>query len=200
MQEGPVLLEFHLESSLSVYSSSIVGTLKQIPYVPWLQVSSAVLKILALNQPMAWVTFIWHNYRHISIHGKGMTLHRTCCSISKSTYMGMVQVYKLYKETAKGLSTHNLRETSQVLCSPCQTPCDIQSWSSLHDNLSFPECPGDPWETSIPRMIVGTWETNGIEGFCSTANSEFKPPSCIKTTEEWKIIQPQTVNALPRTI
>lgn len=40
------------------------------------------------------------------------------------------------------------------------------------------ECPGDPWETSIPRMMVGTLETIGIEGECSTANNEFNPPSC----------------------
>lgn len=26
------------------------------------------------------------------------------------------------------------------------------------------ECPGDPWETSIPKIIVGTLDTRGIAG------------------------------------
>ena len=37
--------------------------------------------------------------------------------------------------------------------------------------------PGDPCETSIPRIIVGTFETIGMDGECSTANKEFSPPS-----------------------
>ena len=39
------------------------------------------------------------------------------------------------------------------------------------------ECPGDPWDTSIPRMIVGTFDISGIEGLCSTTNIELRPPS-----------------------
>lgn len=42
------------------------------------------------------------------------------------------------------------------------------------------ECPGEPCDTSIPSMIVGTLETTGIEGVCSTDNIEFNPPSCNK--------------------
>ena len=40
------------------------------------------------------------------------------------------------------------------------------------------DCPGEPCDTSMPRMIVGTFETIGIEGVCSIANIEFSPPSC----------------------
>lgn len=42
------------------------------------------------------------------------------------------------------------------------------------------DCPGEPWDTSIPRIMVGPFETIGIEGECSTASIEFNPPSCIK--------------------
>lgn len=38
--------------------------------------------------------------------------------------------------------------------------------------------PGDPWDTSIPIIMVGTLDTIGMEGECSTVSIEFKPPSC----------------------
>lgn len=46
------------------------------------------------------------------------------------------------------------------------------------------DCPGDPCDTSIPRIMVGALETTGMEGECSTARIEFNPPSCkiIKST------------------
>lgn len=37
--------------------------------------------------------------------------------------------------------------------------------------------PGEPWDTSIPTMIVGTCVTFGIAGERSMANNEFNPPS-----------------------
>jgi len=40
------------------------------------------------------------------------------------------------------------------------------------------DCPGDPCETSIPRMMVGTLETTVKAGVRSTLNSELSPPSC----------------------
>lgn len=40
------------------------------------------------------------------------------------------------------------------------------------------DCPGDPCETSIPRMMVGTLEMTVKAGVLSTLNMEFKPPSC----------------------
>jgi len=39
-------------------------------------------------------------------------------------------------------------------------------------------CPGEPWDTSIPRMRVGALETIGRDGELSTPNKEFNPPSC----------------------
>lgn len=42
------------------------------------------------------------------------------------------------------------------------------------------ECPEEPCDTSIPKIIVGTFETKGRFFDCSIANKEFKPPSCIK--------------------
>lgn len=44
--------------------------------------------------------------------------------------------------------------------------------------------PGDPWETSIPMMIVGTFETIGIEGECSTVKREFMPPIYQKNKDQ----------------
>ena len=38
--------------------------------------------------------------------------------------------------------------------------------------------PGEPCNMSIPIIMVGTLDTKGIEGECSTANNEFNPPSC----------------------
>lgn len=40
------------------------------------------------------------------------------------------------------------------------------------------DCPGDPCETSIPRMMVGTLEMTVKAGVRSTLNTEFRPPSC----------------------
>jgi len=37
--------------------------------------------------------------------------------------------------------------------------------------------PGEPCDTSIPNIIVGTFETKGMFRDCSIANKEFKPPS-----------------------
>lgn len=44
------------------------------------------------------------------------------------------------------------------------------------------DCPGEPWDTSIPRISVGTFDTRGNEGACSTANIEFNPPSCMEVS------------------
>lgn len=38
--------------------------------------------------------------------------------------------------------------------------------------------PGEPCDTSIPRIMVGTLDIMGMERETSTANIEFKPPSC----------------------
>lgn len=40
------------------------------------------------------------------------------------------------------------------------------------------DCPGEPCETSMPRIIVGAFETMGMEGVISIANIELSPPSC----------------------
>jgi hypothetical protein len=40
------------------------------------------------------------------------------------------------------------------------------------------DCPGDPCETSIPRIMVGTLEITVNAGVRSTLNIEFRPPSC----------------------
>lgn len=40
------------------------------------------------------------------------------------------------------------------------------------------DCPGDPCETSIPRMMVGTLEMTVKAGVRSTLNMELRPPSC----------------------
>lgn len=39
------------------------------------------------------------------------------------------------------------------------------------------DCPGDPCDTSIPKIMVGVFETIGIEGENSVDNIEFRPPS-----------------------
>ena len=39
------------------------------------------------------------------------------------------------------------------------------------------DCPGDPCETSIPRMMVGTLEITVKAGVRSTLNMELRPPS-----------------------
>lgn len=39
------------------------------------------------------------------------------------------------------------------------------------------DMPGEPCDTSIPRMMVEALETTGIEGDLSTVNIEFNPPS-----------------------
>ena len=44
-----------------------------------------------------------------------------------------------------------------------------------------PDCPGEPWDTSIPKIIVGTLDIRGIAGDDSTWSIEFKPPSCLKS-------------------
>lgn len=38
------------------------------------------------------------------------------------------------------------------------------------------DIPGEPWETSIPRIMVGVLETTGMEGDLSIAKREFSPP------------------------
>lgn len=37
--------------------------------------------------------------------------------------------------------------------------------------------PGDPWETSIPKINVGVSFIRGMREDCSNANKEFIPPS-----------------------
>lgn len=39
--------------------------------------------------------------------------------------------------------------------------------------------PGDPWETSIPKIIVGVSLIKGRCPECSIASKEFIPPSCV---------------------
>lgn len=39
------------------------------------------------------------------------------------------------------------------------------------------DCPGEPWDTSIPRIRVGIFETTGIVGCNSPASIELTPPS-----------------------
>ena len=60
------------------------------------------------------------------------------------------------------------------------------------------DCPGEPCDTSMPRMIVGTFETTGIEGVCSIANIEFSPPSCEQIMIEMLagLIKKETINLL----
>ena len=53
---------------------------------------------------------------------------------------------------------------------------EIKQVTAAIDGIS--DCPGEPCETSIPRIIVGTFETIGMDGECSTANKELSPPSC----------------------
>lgn len=38
--------------------------------------------------------------------------------------------------------------------------------------------PGEPCETSIPKIIVGAVETRGIIWEYSACSTEFNPPSC----------------------
>jgi hypothetical protein len=45
--------------------------------------------------------------------------------------------------------------------------------------------PGEPCDTSIPNIIVGTFETNGMFRDCSMANKEFKPPSYPDMEKIW---------------
>lgn len=47
--------------------------------------------------------------------------------------------------------------------------------------------PGEPWETSMPKIRVGALDTIGMDGKCSTPNREFIPPSYkgIKTFNCW---------------
>jgi hypothetical protein len=40
-----------------------------------------------------------------------------------------------------------------------------------------PDCPGEPWDTSIPKIIVGTLDIRGIAGDDSTWRIEFNPPN-----------------------
>lgn len=40
--------------------------------------------------------------------------------------------------------------------------------------------PGDPCETSMPRINVGLLETKGMEFEGSIVRKEFIPPSCMK--------------------
>lgn len=40
------------------------------------------------------------------------------------------------------------------------------------------DIPGEPCETSMPRIKVGNLDTIGSEGEISLANTEFNPPSC----------------------
>lgn len=42
------------------------------------------------------------------------------------------------------------------------------------------DCPGEPCDTSIPKISVGTLEIKGIECARSTTSKEFIPPSCYK--------------------
>jgi len=39
------------------------------------------------------------------------------------------------------------------------------------------DCPGEPWETSMPKMRVGTFDTIGMDRECSLPNREFIPPN-----------------------
>lgn len=69
------------------------------------------------------------------------------------------------------------------------------------------DCPGEPWETSIPSIRVGTLDTMGMEGECSSDRKEFKPPSCKKiwvdAKASWCLLQNEsyyfTINWLVRT-
>jgi len=54
---------------------------------------------------------------------------------------------------------------------------DQLSFTAAIEGISV--CPGEPCDTSMPRMRVGALETMGREGECSTPNNEFNPPSCI---------------------
>jgi len=49
------------------------------------------------------------------------------------------------------------------------------------------ECPGEPWDTSIPKIIVGTLDTRGIAGDVSIWSNEFMPPNCLKREKISKI-------------
>jgi hypothetical protein len=50
------------------------------------------------------------------------------------------------------------------------------------------ECPGEPCDTSIPKIIVGTLDTRGIAGDVSIWSNEFMPPSCLKMEKNIKNI------------
>ena len=41
--------------------------------------------------------------------------------------------------------------------------------------------PGEPWDTSIPRIKVGIVEIKWMDGQYPIVNKEFKPPSCRET-------------------
>lgn len=45
------------------------------------------------------------------------------------------------------------------------------------------DCPGEPCDTSIPRIRVGALETTGRAGDFSTANNAFNPPSCKRIND-----------------
>lgn len=70
------------------------------------------------------------------------------------------------------------QETSSYLeNNPRYSQCKMSQYvTAAIDGIS--DCPGEPCDTSIPRIIVGNLDTKGIEGECSTARTEFKPPSC----------------------
>lgn len=56
--------------------------------------------------------------------------------------------------------------------------------------------PGEPCETSIPRIIVGTLDTKGIEGVCSITNIEFNPPSWKRIDRMWEVIYSKDIEVI----
>ena len=61
-----------------------------------------------------------------------------------------------------------------------QPSCQKQMRKELYPTAAMEgmsDWPGEPCDTSIPNIIVGTFETNGMFRDCSMANKEFKPPS-----------------------
>ena len=60
-----------------------------------------------------------------------------------------------------------------------------RTFSAIHDQVDITaaidgmsDCPGEPCDTSIPRIRVGLLDTTGIIVERSTAKNEFNPPSC----------------------
>lgn len=79
---------------------------------------------------------------------------------------------------AKSIATFS---KMSITLKPQKKKLSEQSSGCMHHTAAIEgtsDRPGDPCETSIPKIIVGVLETNGIVGESSMCSKEFIPPSC----------------------